>query len=528
MTGKHTNTFLKAFSRPFFGILLGLLPLLVLWNFNTSQMHTRDVWFALLVTLGFVSIISTVFLLIFKNKLKANLGLTAFFVVFFSYGHVYNLIAKTGIFGHQIGYVKLFLAYFVLFAALLVLITLLKIKMSRSSTAILNGVVIFLCLLNLTSILVYNANLKSAKTAAVQPATTPAVTENSSGQPLANIYYIVLDAYSRQDVLAKLMNYDNSAFINALKERGFYVVDCANSNYGATVSSMASSLNYSYLDSKLDDPNNINLTQYLINNKVRADLKNYGYQFVTTRGFSSENDIPNSDIYLDYMKNKSSQYKIERDQFTRLYYETSLLRIFVELYNQDPVRYSWIPNWLILADQSDGVLGYATYWYNQTRYVFDTLPEFATKPGRYFVYAHINLPHGPYVFDADGNFKYVYNPTDNIPYYTEAVTYANKRALQLIDSLIANSAVPPIIILQGDHAAHEITSGFDKNKILEAYYFPADVQKDLYNTITPVNTFRLVLRDYFHQQIDLLPDQVYGKELNNYEFRPSSCDTSVK
>lgn len=516
--------FKKIIHFPFFSILIGFFPLLALWNGNKSQIQTRDTWFSLVITLAFVVMISIIIFLIFKNRSKSSLGLSLFFLLFFTFGHTYDLIQRNVSLSQMVGFVKLLVAYAILFIIAMVLILRTR-GLSASTVVILNGVMTILCLFNLLSIVSYNLQARSAKESFETDNIMPAVSQGAEQTELADIYYIVLDAYSRQDVLLDLMDYDNTPFINALKERGIYVADCANANYGGTVASMASSLNYDYLDLEtVENENHINLTEMLINNRIRSDLKGYGYQFVTTRGFSSENDIPNSDVYLDVMEDQGQQDKIAQNRFTRLYYETTLLRVPIELYQQDPVRYSRLPGWLILADQSDGVLGYATYWYNQTNYVFDSLKEFPQKEGNYFVYAHINLPHGPYVFDEQGNFNYIHNPEDNIPPYKTAITYANKRTLDLINSLIANSDVPPLIILQGDHAAHEITTGFDKNKILNAFYFPEGMKEELYPTITPVNTFRLILRDYFNQPIDLLPDQVYAKEFNDFEYRPSTCE----
>ncbi len=46
--------------------------------------------------------------------------------------------------------------------------------------------------------------------------------------------------------------YDNTEFLNALRERGFYVGECSQSNYVRTEISLASSLNMMYLQD-LDD-----------------------------------------------------------------------------------------------------------------------------------------------------------------------------------------------------------------------------------------------------------------------------------
>jgi hypothetical protein len=127
------------------------------------------------------------------------------------------------------------------------------------------------------------------------------------------------------------------------------------------------------------------------------------------------------------------------------------------------------------------------------------------------------------VFDSEGNFRYQEDPENPAPYYRDAVTYINKRTLALIDELISKSAVPPVIILQGDHGAHVITSGTDKNAILEAYYFPGRSDIPLYETITPVNTFRVVLKYYFGRDIDLLQDRIYAKVDDKVESLPSQC-----
>jgi hypothetical protein len=57
-----------------------------------------------------------------------------------------------------------------------------------------------------------------------------------------DIYYIILDAYGRADTLQSLFDYDNSEFLDFLEAKGFYVADCAQSNYSQTILSLSSSL----------------------------------------------------------------------------------------------------------------------------------------------------------------------------------------------------------------------------------------------------------------------------------------------
>ena len=71
-----------------------------------------------------------------------------------------------------------------------------------------------------------------------------------AGLPIAtaerpDIYYIILDEYSRHDALE---DFDNQSFLRELERRGFYVASDAISNYTQSIRSIPSSLNMSYLD----------------------------------------------------------------------------------------------------------------------------------------------------------------------------------------------------------------------------------------------------------------------------------------
>jgi hypothetical protein len=170
----------------------------------------------------------------------------------------------------------------------------------------------------------------------------------------------------------------------------------------------------------------------------------------------------------------------------------------------------------------------STFWYYQINYMFDSLEKIPKKPGSYLVYAHINAPHGPDVFQSDGSFQYpLGNPLDpkvEKVLIANEITYINKRVIKLVDALLKDSEIAPIIIIQGDHGIHSLTSGLDMHKILSAYFLPGDLVSHPYPTITPVNDFRLIIKNYFDQSIELSPDILYVKYTNDYESVPASCD----
>ena len=99
----------------------------------------------------------------------------------------------------------------------------------------------------------------------------------------------------------------------------------------------------------------------------------------------------------------------------------------------------------------------------------------------------------------------------------------------MIDALIENSNIPPVIIIQGDHGPlPDLTEDPSQRiPILNAYYLPGiKTDKLLYPYISPVNSFRVVLNSYFGQNLHLLEDKSYfGPEddRNANQLVPNTC-----
>jgi hypothetical protein len=151
------------------------------------------------------------------------------------------------------------------------------------------------------------------------------------------------------------------------------------------------------------------------------------------------------------------------------------------------------------------------------------------------VFAHILCPHLPFAFDENGGAvragaskgQVIFDDTlvrvgeanreGLVKAYRNQVRYANRRIEKAIADILARSSRPPIIILQSDHGSemtldpsHPSAEGIrERMSILNAYYVPQSIRARLYPSISPVNTFRLVLGQYFSEVGGLLADDSY-------------------
>jgi hypothetical protein len=420
-------------------------------------------------------------------------GLISFLVVvlFFSYGHSYNVVTSMvddGLLTQQV----------VCFPAAIALVVLLIYgavkhpQFAAKLTFFLNFTTVILVCFPVAKVLdyfYYKASLE------ITPPTRIDL-DYSQAEPLPDIYYLILDGYSREDWLATWFDFDNSEFIQALEARGFYVANRSCSNYGQTQLSIPSALSMEYLN--LPDlgwlgrqREGVFLRYYSTKyNRVGDALIGEGYTYIlfATRYKTTSFD-PGADVVIDF---KSSGPYITTDPKAQEGYLTALLPTTLFKPFFEYVRG---------IDNRDVPLAFTSP--ERVLMNFDTLKTIPARPEPTFTFAHIMKPHSPYDFDRYGNI--VGSST-----YTEQVLFANMRVLDVIDTLLADSPVRPIIIIQGDHAWHP-TSNLDtwRFPILNAYLVPDETRSLLYPSITPVNSFRALFDSYFGTTLGLLDDVSY-------------------
>jgi hypothetical protein len=501
-----------------FPLLVSIYPPVNLLAYNIQYVYFVDALRSIIICLA----IALVSLLILKSILregnKAALAFGLLWGLFFTYGHAYNLLKPHHIFGLSFASHRLLILIWVALAGIgLVWILRLKRSLGGVIRALTQTGALILVIFPLREIGSYAINNAIARSAEVSQLSGAEELYLPPGKIPPDIYYIIVDSYLRQDVLQKHYGYDNSSFLNALEDMGFRVTRCSQSNYAWTELSLASSLNMDYLQTlasnhTTEDTRHAETRWLFQQSAVRRILKELGYKLVAFETGFYWTEIKDADIYITPASHPSGL-----NTFEVILVKTSVGLI---LFDAAPA----LPDSLNQAlNNPDSI--------HRERLLFtlDKLSEVpASIPGPKFVFAHILAPHNPYVLDQDGNA--VTYPSNMEPgmwekgYFDELI-YVNKRILQIINMILTNSPTPPIIILQGDHAIYWAAAP-DRLKILNAYYLPGGDTSQLYDSISPVNSFRVVFNQYFSASYPLLEDRGYYSssfERFQYELMPNTC-----
>jgi hypothetical protein len=308
-----------------------------------------------------------------------------------------------------------------------------------------------------------------------------------------DIYVILLDAHTSAYALDKYFNYDNSAFTNRLEELGFYVAECAQSNYPATKLSVTSTFYANYHQEPTLYP--------LYSSLVVETLRSQGYLVVTFENRSNGHFSFAEDLRLSRNQMLAGNVDLTGglSEFEFQLLETSLARLAFDI----PTL---IPGF-DLAKQRE-----TEYYehYQQTFFILDELkrlPDGVDEPK--LVFAHFLVPHPPFIFTAEGDF---YWNEDEVAGYLSNVEFIDSQIAGVVEEIIAKSEIPPVIIIMGDHGPSGVPSKDQprlRMSILNAYYVNEAAKKDLYPGITPVNSFRVVFNNYFGTDYPLLEDIAY-------------------
>ena len=459
-------------------VLLAIFPVLFLYTFNIKQTAPQaalsPLWFIVPATI-------LIWLLIYlwmKNIFKSALATALLVVLFFSYGRLYGYLEKLDMFVPSHG---ILLPLLVLIWAYLVYFIKKARRDFKSTTTVLNVVTIVLILINVFNITEYQINKPASVTEVnrSQPKAAVGNDDPSINQP--DIYWIILDEYTNPEVMKNLYGYDDSEFLNSLKDHGFYVAPDSKMHNEETIRAIASILNMEYTP-ETEDP--VVTYQRIENNAVVNFLQSQGYQYIYFGHWYEEDryKIP-ADFYYNFYK--AAEKGSLTTEYSSILWNTTALSPF----------YNYISG-----------NHYQGYFRDSLLNTLDQMKKVPQIPGPKFTYAHLICPHGPFVFGPDGEqvpSTHYYN-VDDKQYYLGQYIFISRQIDKVIEDILKTSSRDPIIIVQSDHGPRWNDQW---NNILNAYHLPQGGNDLLYPNISPINSFRLIFNHYFQAHYDMLEDK---------------------
>ena len=322
-----------------------------------------------------------------------------------------------------------------------------------------------------------------------------------------SIYILVLDRYTRADILERYFGFDNSPFLDELEARGFSIAEDSRTNYNMTSTAFGSMLNFEYLDTLLPD--------------IAEDEQSYVPLYDLYNGSRLERLAGDSWVSLGSWWKGIEDSNFLLGEYPSKMLMSTMLRPIIYLYDK------WANDQYIAENTkelSGNIMIYTKEWSRHLLlHQFGILNQLAKSPGNELIIAHVISPHPPYCFDIDGNL-----PDSNLPneeLYLGQLQYTNKLILDWLDNVPNDAA----IILTADEGAKglgyvqgdaQTIGDFTNEEKLEMHQSILMAVRgfELYPGITSVNMMRLLANSYLGLDLELLEDKVFNID-HNYPYR---------
>lgn len=341
--------------------------------------------------------------------------------------------------------------------------------------------------------------------------------------PPRDIYLIVLDGQANGRVLQEVFGYDNTSFEDSLRALGFVVPRDVRSNYVQTYLSVASLLNAAHLTGLASDAGvaskDHSLPTYLVqHNRAARFLREQGYEYVLfpSAWWAATSSSPLADRTFDPQPGFDPVAAAHRTELRLAVLRSSLLGL---AFPSAPAELPVVQH--ILRS-------------------FEGLREVPADPDPTFAFAHVLIPHDPYVLDGRcaplaepiSEREAADTPEQRAAYIAQ-VRCAERLVLDLVTELLRRSANPPLILVVGDHGpafadvgfyAHpeRVPAAFVRQRLgaFGAFHLPAGGESGLREPVTLVNVLGHVLRYYFGADLPPSPDAMYVSGEYLYRFHP--------
>ncbi|MBX3032044.1 MAG: hypothetical protein KF809_18010 [Chloroflexi bacterium] len=376
-------------------------------------------------------------------------------------------------------------------------------------TLALNTFTLVLVGLTLIEIVPYEAGRAAVQGGTAGGSTTGLV---ATRHPERDIYLIVLDRYGSDWSIEHRFGITDNDLPAWLASQGFQVLPGARANYRATDFSLSSMLSMDTLDEYSVDPGRASgdrtaARSRLQRPEVAAFLRDQGYTYYQLGSW-----------YGPTQTNELVDVNLTRNTDTEL---EAVLRGSTILPEIDRLLGRQDGEGDAFRDDSRATI----------EYQFRQLQRLPSVPGRKLVFAHILLPHPPYVFDAQGDIvvKATAEVVPEARLFADQLAYTNEQVRATVSALLAGpDETDPIVIVMGDEGpflCRNVDCVDDSERrlgirfgALGAYYLPDQPDGFLPPDHTHVNTFRRILSAYFGVDLAPLPDRSYDWPDNDHIY----------
>ena len=446
-----------------FPFLLAFFPSWILILKNYDELIFQDI----LISLAIVSVSIIIWIVIrkiIKNSNKAALITGVGVVFFFYFGYVQDALKGILVSNIPVNKTSILVPISII---IFIILTIYFIKSKNNFESIIK----IANVVSITLILVVCVQFIIPGASAEKP----------------NVYHIILDEYTDNEILTKKFGYNNEKFLEFLNNNGFYMHDKLFSTFGSTVKELNVILNMEYpkkLGWVSEDYESLN------NNKVMSIFSNQDYSVIETNSMMRWKNFSDVDTKLCYDTN------FINSEFLDQVLGKSIIRYFLEKYQQDTRR-------------------------DTVRCTFDVLNEITLKTdGPKYVFSHVYVPHPPFLFGPNGENVIPdrreisgLQSWENPQGYINQLIYATNEITVVIKNIVKNDP-NAIVIVQGDTGTltgadiskKTMKEIYQAHSILYAVRIP-DVEDSDY--MIPVNTYRIIFNNYFNMNYDYLEYHSY-------------------
>ncbi len=321
-------------------------------------------------------------------------------------------------------------------------------------------------------------------------------TNLAANQGTPDIYYILLDEFAGFKPMREYWhNPKVDEFSAFLTSKGFEIIEESHGSSIDSVHQMASRLNYQNYPFSVDQSVINQWFSAIADNKVMAYLKKTGYTTITFNEllypFPAVKPIT-ADIAYNYADIPATDLGLYFDDFWIMVADNTMLKELSKYYKR------------LGSDQ------HTNFVFFTTKKIGDLGDVHSPK----FVYAHLMLPHAPFLFDENGNL----NPPSayiDYGYYLGNYNFSMLLVEKMVNGILedADPANPPVIILQSDHGLRNFADNYKgqlpnypeeyKTSILYARLMPGYRSSGSAQEIDPINTFPIVFNYLFDAGIPL-------------------------